>query len=54
MAPLAALKANPIANAVAVVPMEDVSESGGHVSLPDGVIRLAVSIKVSSGAKLSS
>ncbi|CAM9771873.1 unnamed protein product, partial [Scytosiphon promiscuus] len=45
LAPMAALKANPIANAVAVVTMEDVQDSSGHVSLPEGAIRLAVSIK---------
>ncbi|CAN0267258.1 unnamed protein product, partial [Hapterophycus canaliculatus] len=45
LAPMAALKANPIANAVAVVSMEDVGEAGGHVTLPEGAMRLAVSIK---------
>lgn len=43
---MAALKANPIANAVALVAMEDVGDSGGHVDLPEGAIRLAVSMKV--------
>ena len=46
LAPAAALEANPVANAVAVVSVEDITESGGQVSLPQGAIRLAVSIKV--------
>ncbi|CAB1112136.1 unnamed protein product [Ectocarpus sp. CCAP 1310/34] len=45
LAPLAALEANPIANAVAVVSLEDVAKSGGQVNLPKGAIRLAVEIK---------
>ena len=52
MAPLAALEANPIANAVAVVSLEDVAKSGGQVSLPEGAIRLAVEIKVRLGRLL--
>lgn len=46
LAPAAALEANPVANAVAVVSLEDITKSGGQVSLPEGAIRLAVSIKV--------
>ncbi|CAM9221239.1 unnamed protein product, partial [Ectocarpus sp. 6 AP-2014] len=45
LAPLAALEANPIANAVAVVSLEDVAKSGGQVNLPEGAIRLAVEIE---------
>lgn len=45
VAPAAALKANPIANAVAVVSLEDIN-GGEQVPLPEGAIRLAVSIKV--------
>eukprot|EP00752_Nemacystus_decipiens_P003746 g3451.t1 len=45
LAPAAALEANPVANAVAVVSLEDIMESGGQVPLPEGAIRLAVSIK---------
>lgn len=43
---MAALEATPFANAVAVVSLEDVTKSGGQVTLPEGAIRLAVSIKV--------
>lgn len=46
LAPAAALEANPIANAVAVVQLEDINKSGGPVTLPEGAIRLAVSIEV--------
>lgn len=46
---MAALEATPFANAVAVVSLEDASKSDGQVSLPEGTIRLAVSIKVSFG-----
>ncbi|CAM9578221.1 unnamed protein product, partial [Pylaiella littoralis] len=45
LAPVAALEATPFANAVAVVSLEDASKSDGQVSLPEGTIRLAVSIK---------
>lgn len=47
MAPIAALEANPLPNAVAVVSLEDATKSGGQVTLPAGAIRFAVSIKVS-------
>lgn len=40
------LEANPVANAVAVMSLEDITKSGGQVTLPEGAIRLAVSIKV--------
>ncbi len=46
LAPVAALEANPIANAVAVVSLEDINKSGVQVTLPEGAIRLAVSIEV--------
>lgn len=46
MAPIAALEANPLPNAVAVVSLEDASKTGGQVTLPAGAVRLAVSIKV--------
>lgn len=46
LAPLAALKAAPVPNAVAVVSLEDAAKSGGQVQLPEGAIRLAVSVKV--------
>lgn len=52
LAPLAALEANPIANAVAVVSLEDVAKSGGQVNLPEGAIRFAVEIKVRLGRLL--
>lgn len=48
LAPLAALEACPIPKAVAVVPLEDVTKAGGQVKLPEGAIRVAVSIKVHS------
>lgn len=47
LAPIAALQANPLPNAVAVVSLEDTATTGGQVSLPQGVVRLAVSLKVS-------
>lgn len=47
MAPIAALEANPMPNAVAVVSLEDATKAGGQVTLPAGAIRFAVSIKVS-------
>lgn len=46
MAPMAALEASPVPNAVAVVSVEDAIKSSGRVKLPDGAIRLAVSITV--------
>lgn len=46
LAPAAALEATPVANAVAVVSLEDITKAGGQVTLPEGAIRLAVSIKV--------
>lgn len=46
MAPIAALEANPLPNAVAVVSLEDASKTEGQVTLPAGAVRLAVSIKV--------
>lgn len=36
----------PLPNAVVVVSLEEASETGGKIQLPDGAIRLAVSIKV--------
>lgn len=47
MAPIAALEVNPLPNAVAVISLEDATKAGGQVTLPAGVIRFAVSIKVS-------
>lgn len=48
LAPIAALEANPLPNAVAVVSLEDAAKTEGQVSLPAGAVRLAVSIKVRS------
>ena len=47
LVPIEALKVNPIRNAVAVVSSEDAAKTGGKVTLPEGAVRLAVSIKVS-------
>lgn len=44
--PLSALEAAPVPNAVAVVSLEDAAAAGGQITLPQGAIRLAVSIKV--------
>lgn len=52
MAPMAALEANPVPNAVAVVSLEEASKTGGKVTLPAGAVRLAVSIKVNSRLRL--
>lgn len=46
LAPKAVLEANPFPNAVAVVSLEDAASTGGQVSLPEGALRFAVSIKV--------
>lgn len=54
MAPLAALEAAPVPNAVAVVSLEEAAQSGGQVNLPEGAIRLAVSIKVTYRTDLGS
>lgn len=47
MAPIVALEENPLANAVAVISLEDATKAGGQVTLPAGAIRFAVSIKAS-------
>ena len=42
--PIAALRSAPLPNAVALVPAAEVAAAGGNVALPEGAIRLAVSI----------
>lgn len=53
LVPMEAFMANPIPNAVVVVSLEDVAKTGGQVTLPEGAIRLALSIKVSLSVCLS-
>ncbi|CAM9161247.1 unnamed protein product [Choristocarpus tenellus] len=45
LAPLAALEASPLPNAVAVVSLEDAMKNGGVVELPPGAIRVAVTVE---------
>lgn len=48
LVPIEAFKANPLPNAVVVVSLEDAAKTGGQVTMPEGAIRLALSIKVIS------